>query len=146
MLWIAWISQHPHNLSSKSKHGPSQICNLSELENRLWWPFLCPYTNVNPFLTIHYTYNDTLEGLRCCEMAESVSTGSILVWNVGAMHQTFHHPWLKSQGVVTVVENEFQSEPSPTIHYTYNDTLEGLGCCELPETVSTHTIWVRKVS
>ena len=45
-----------------------------------------------------------------------------------------------------VLEDEFQSPPSPTIHYTYNDTLEGLGCCELHESVSTHTIWVRKVS
>ena len=46
---------------------------------------------------------------------------------------------------MTVVEGEFQSPPSPTIHYTYNDTLEGLGCCELPESASNHTIWVRKV-
>ena len=55
-------------------------------------------------------------------------------------------PRLKSQGVVMVVGGEFQSPPSLTIHYTYNDTLEGLGCCELPEAVSTHTIWLRKVS
>ena len=53
---------------------------------------------------------------------------------------------LKNRGVVMVVKDEFQSPPSPTIPYTYNDTLEGLGCCELAELVSTHTIWVRKVS
>ena len=47
---------------------------------------------------------------------------------------------------MTVVEDEFQSPPSPNIHYTYNGILEGLGCCELPESVSTHTIWIRKVS
>ena len=52
---------------------------------------------------------------------------------------------LKSRGVVSVVEDEFQSPPSPTIHYTCNDTLEGLRYCELPESVSTHTIWVQKV-
>ena len=98
-------------------------------------------------LTIHHTYEERLEGLRCCEMAESVSTRTILVWNVGAsMHQKFHHPWLKSRGVVTFVNDEFQSPPSPTIHDTYNDTFEGLGCYELAESVSTHTIWVRKVS
>ena len=45
-----------------------------------------------------------------------------------------------------VLEDEFQSPPSPTIHDTYNETLEGLGCCEMAESVSTHTIWVRKVS
>ena len=64
----------------------------------------------------------------------------------GLWYRNFHHPWLKSRGVVTVLEDEFQSPPSPTIHYTHNDILEGLGCCELPESVSTHTIWVRKVS
>ena len=79
-------------------------------------------------------------------MAESVCTRSILVWNVGAMHQNFHHLWLKSRGVVTFVNDEFQSPPSPTIHDTYNETLEGLGCCEMAESVSTHTIWVWKVS
>ena len=44
-----------------------------------------------------------------------------------------------------VVGNEFQSPPFPTVHYTFDDTLEGLRCCELPESVSTHSIWVRKV-
>ena len=44
-----------------------------------------------------------------------------------------------------VVGDEFQSPPTQTIHYTFNDTLEGLGCCELPESASTPTIWVRKV-
>ena len=32
--------------------------------------------------TIHYTNNDRYEGLRCCEMAESIQKHSILVWKV----------------------------------------------------------------
>ena len=44
-----------------------------------------------------------------------------------------------------VVGDEFQSPPFPTFHYTFNDTLEGLRSCELPESASTHLIWVRKV-
>ena len=67
------------------------------------------------------------------------------VKHIGTPIQNFHHPQLKSWGVVMVVEGEFQSQPSPTINYTYNDTLEGLRCCELHESVSTHTIWLRKV-
>ena len=70
----------------------------------------------------------------------------MLVWNIGAWYWNFHHLRLKSRGVVMVLEDEFQSPPSPTIHYTYNDILEGLGCCELHGSVTTHTIWVRKVS
>ena len=45
-------------------------------------------------------------------------------------------------GVVTVLEDEFQSLPSPIIHYTYNDTLEGLGCCEMAELIQTYSILV----
>ena len=44
-----------------------------------------------------------------------------------------------------VAENEFQSQPCLTIQYTNGERLEGLRCCELPESASTHSIWVRKV-
>ena len=52
------------------------------------------------------------------------------------------HPQLKSRGAVMVVDDEFKSQPCKTIHYTYNETLEGLRCCELPELVQTHSILV----
>ena len=58
-------------------------------------------------------------------MAESVCTGSILVWNVGTWSQNFHHPRLKRQGVVMVVEDEFQSQPCLTIQYTNDERLKG---------------------
>ena len=44
-----------------------------------------------------------------------------------------------------VVEGEFQSQPFLTIYYTNGEKLEGLGCCELPESASNHTILVLKV-
>ena len=52
-----------------------------------------------------------------------------------------------SWGVVMVVGDEFQSQLCLTIQYTNGERLEGLRlrCCELPESVSTHSIWVRKV-
>ena len=61
------------------------------------------------------------------------------------LSQNFHHWWLKSWGVVMVVGDEFQSQPCLTIQYTNGERLEGLRCCELPESVSTHSIWVQKV-
>ena len=45
-----------------------------------------------------------------------------------------------------VMGDEFQSSLSLTIQHTNGERLEGLRCCELPESVSTHSIWVRKVS
>ena len=53
--------------------------------------------------------------------------------------QNFHHPWLKSQGVVMVVGDEFQSQPFLTIQYTNVQRLEVLRSCELPANQSVHT-------
>ena len=98
------------------------------------------------YITIHYTYDESLDGLSWWyEMAESVCTRSILVWDEGTGSQNFHHPWLESRGVVTVVEEEFRSQPCLTIQYTNGEWLEGLRCCEWSESVRTYSIWVWKV-
>ena len=39
-----------------------------------------------------------------------------------------------------VMDDELKSQPCKTINYTYNEALEALGCCELPEPVQTHSI------
>ena len=44
-----------------------------------------------------------------------------------------------------VVGYEFQPQPCLTIQHTNGERLEGLRCCELPESVRTHSIWVQKV-
>ena len=98
-----------------------------------------------PSPTIHYTYNEKLEGLRCYENLESIHKHTILVWNVRHWSRICPHPRLKSRHVVTVVDNKFKSQPCKTIHYTYNETLKGLRCCELPISVQTHSILVWKV-
>ena len=73
---------------------PSQICTLSELENRLWWwPFQYPTQIL--FLTMSY---HSLYLLQEIGMAESVCTHSILVWNVWALYQKFHHPMTRKPG------------------------------------------------
>ena len=98
-----------------------------------------------PSHTIHNTYDETLEGLRCWELIESIQTCSILVWNVGYWCRNCHHPWLKSQGVALVVDDELKSQPCKTIHYTYGERMEGLRCCELPKSIQSHSILVSKV-
>ena len=44
-----------------------------------------------------------------------------------------------------VVDDEFQSQPCPTIHYTYDETLEGSSWCDFIEWVQTHSILVWQV-
>ena len=95
--------------------------------------------------TIHYTWNKRLEGLSWYEMARSVRTHTILVWNLGYLSHNRHHPPLKSRSVVMVMNDELKSQPYITIHYTYNEALEGVGCCELPKSVQTYSILVWKV-
>ena len=86
-----------------------------------------------------------LEGLRCCDILESIQTYAILVWKVGYRGQSCCHPRLKSRCVIMVVGDEFKSQPCKTIHYTHNETLEGLSWCELLESVQTHSILMWKV-
>ena len=95
--------------------------------------------------TIHYTYDETLEGLRCCEILDSIKTCSILVRSVGYCSRNCHHPQLKSQGVALVIHDELKPQPCITIHYTNGGEMEGLRCCELPESVQNHSILVSKV-
>ena len=53
--------------------------------------------------------------------------------------------WLKSQGEMMVIYNEFQSWPCPTVYHTYNETLEGSSCCKINESGQTHSILVWQV-
>ena len=104
-----------------------------------------PIDQSQPCLTIHYTYNERLDGLSWYEMAESGCTHPILVWNVGAWSLNCHHPRLKSRGVVTVIPDEFKSQPCTTIHHNHIETLEWLGFYELPGLVQSHSILVWNV-
>ena len=44
----------------------------------------------------------------------------------------------KVGGVVIVIHDELKSQPFKTIHYAYNEILEGLRCYEFLESVQTH--------
>ena len=44
--------------------------------------------------------------------------------------------------VATILEPIYQSDHSLTIHYTYNEMLEGLRCCDILESIQTYTILV----
>ena len=49
--------------------------------------------------------------------------------------------------VVTIIEHiVYQSQPSPSNNYTYEETLEGLRCCEILESIQTNSIcgwWIQ---
>ena len=149
--WKGWDAVNGLNQSEHTQSGCEKWVwakpNLYPLMTRkqVVVTILEPIHQSQPCITIHHTYNERLDGSSWYEMAESVCTRSNLVWNVRTQSPNFHHPRLKKQGVVMVVEGEFQSQPFPTIYYTNGQRLEGLRCCELPESVRTYSIWVRKL-
>ena len=145
MLWIAPISPNSLNLGVKSGEGPSQLLTTPVTENHVVVTIIEPTQQSPPHPTIHYTYNEMLEGLRCCDILESIQKHTILVWNVGYRSKNCHQPLLKSRSVVMVIHDELKSEPCVTIHSTYNKILEGLRCCELPQSVQTYWILGWKV-
>ena len=61
-------------------------------------------------------------------------------WNTGqANFEPNHDP---NHVEVISLEPIYQPQPSPTIHHTYNETLEWLGCSEWSESVQSHSILV----
>ena len=146
MLWIARNSPNSLNLGVKSRRGAKPTLTPPVTEKHVAVTILEPPQQSQPSPTIHYTYNETLEGSRCCEILESIQTYSILVWwNVVASYQNRHHPWLKSQGVALIVDDEFKSQTCKTINHIHSQWIEALRCCELPKSVQTHSILVWKV-
>ena len=88
-----------------------------------------------PCLTIQHTNGERLEGLKCCELPESVSTRSIRVRKVGLGQANFNPTHDPKLIVVIILEPRYQSHPYPTIHYTCNEVLEGPSCCEILESI-----------
>ena len=133
VLWITQISPNSLNLSVKSGQGLSHFWFLTPpvTETHVVETIVEDIYQSQPSPTIHYTCNESLGGLRCCEILESIQTYSILVWNVvGYLSRNHDHPWLKNMGVAFVVDEEFKSQPCKTIYYTYGERMEGLVCCE----------------
>ena len=102
MLWIAWISPNSLNLGVKTeKHIVVTI-----LEHTY---------QSQPYPTIHYTYNEKLERLTCCQLLESIQTYSIMVWNVGywSPNRHFHDSkarvcrWLREMNSNLNIGNPF---------------------------------------
>ena len=86
--------------------------------------------------TIHCTYGERMEGLRCCELLGPVQTHTILVGKVDRCKFNFDPTAAPQKHIVmTILEPTYQSQPSPTIHHTYDDRLEGLRCYEMAESV-----------
>ena len=92
-----------------------------------------------PCTTIHYTPHMTLEQSICCEMVVRIHTHTILVLKMATQRVRFPLPHLKSKSEVTIVDNEFQSDPYTTIHFTHNETLKQSCWCEMVARMQTHS-------
>ena len=90
----------------------------------------------------HYTYNEKLEGLRCCEILALIQTYSILVWNVGytgAKIVTTHDSKAGVRWWLWIVNSNLKlAHPFIILIHSQWDML-GLRRCELPQSVQTHS-------
>ena len=99
----------------------------------------------------HFTFTKTKRPMAYC-WRERIPYNAIVLclqrghWN----HSTFSNhsckttltPLVTAKHVaVTIIEHIYQSLPSsPTIHYTCDETLKGLRCCEILESIQTYSI------
>ena len=100
-----------------------------------------------PCKTIHYTYAERMECLRCCDLPKSVQTKPTQSWCQmwTRAKPTLTPPVPEKHIVVTIIDLIEQSQPPPTIYYTYSQMLEGSRCCESLESIQTYAILVWKV-
>ena len=92
--WKGWDAV---NCPNQSKHTESWGEKWIGAQPTLTPPvtgktILEPTQQSPPYPTIHYTYNEMLDGLRCCEILECIRKHTILVWNVGAWSENCHPP------------------------------------------------------
>ena len=134
---------------TRSWYEKIEVCNRNL--NPLWLisPGVVIFTHYKfqsyAYMTIYHAHDRTFEGSSSCELLELVQTYLILVWNVAIwVSPHLSSPSLvdQKQVMVTIIGNEFQSQPRLTIHYTNDETLEGSCCCGLLELVQTHSILV----
>jgi hypothetical protein len=64
----------------------------------------------------------------------------VAVLNIGSFNDLLG--WILD---ISVVDDEFKSQPCKTIHCTHGQRMDGLRCCELSQSVQTYSILMSKV-
>ena len=145
MLWNARISPNSLNLSVKVDKGQVNFDPTRD------WRTLCGD---------HFTAHAAISTMSNHSLYLWQKVGRVEMLWYSWINPNIHHLGVKwrvlelilspprtqnSRSVVMVGDDELKSQPCKTIQYTYNETLKGLGCFELPESVQTHSILVWKV-
>ena len=144
MLWKSWTNPNVHHLGVKRRVLELKLAHPMTLKSRGVVMVVDDEFKSQPCKTIHYTHGEKIEGLRCCELPKSVQTYSILVSKVECRQANFDpirdwKPCCCDHYRVHMRISIF------SIHYTYNEKLEGLRCCEIFESIQTYTILVWNV-
>ena len=87
-------------------------------------------------ITRHWSGWDALNGLNQSKATQSWCEK----WDTAQANFNPNHD--PKHVVVTVLQPTTQPQPSPTIHYTNNDRLEGLRCLEISKSMKRYSILV----
>ena len=74
-----------------------------------------------------------------CPNQSKLTQSSCQKWKTGK--PTLTPPVTEKHVAMTISEPTYQSEPSPTIHYTYNEKLKGMRCCDILQSIQNTQSW-----
>ena len=140
MLWNSWINPNILHLGVKHRVLEPQIDTTHDLKGKVWWWLWMMNSNLNlaqPYIIPTMRHWKGWDAMNCSNQSKLKQS-----WceKQTRAKPTLTPPMSEKHVVVSILEPIYQSPPSPTIHYTYNEKLEGLWCCEIPESIQTYSI------
>ena len=146
--WKGWDAA---KLLDPSKHTPSwcetkghwaKIVTTRDSKAGLWRWLDMKDSNLNPaqpFMLLTMWHCKGWDAKDCLNLSNATLCWC-QKWNTGQANFNTHHD--SKHVVMIIVDPIYQSQPSATIHCTYNEILEGLRCCETLGSIQTHSILV----
>ena len=142
MLWTSWINPNILHLGVKGRVLEPKLSPPTSQKPGVWWWLWMMNSNlkiVKPFIILTMRHWKGWDAVNCPNLSKLTQSWCDK-WT--RAKPTMTPPMTEKHIVVTILEPIYQSQPSPTIHYTYNEKLEGLRCCDILESIRNHTISV----
>ena len=141
MLWYSLITPK-HTILVWNEGYWSQNCHHRLLRAGVWWWLWRMSSNLNllqPFIILIIRYWKGQDAMNCPHQSKLTESWCER-WKTGK--PTLDQPAkTEKHVVVTILEPTHESQPSPTIHHTYNEKLKGLRCCDILRSIQNTQSW-----
>ena len=144
---VKWVNQSKHTPSWYETQGPHTKIITTHDSKVGVWRWLCMMNSdlnlAKLFIILIMRHWEGWDAVNCLNQSKITQSWCQKKWI--SAKPTLTPPAPQKHVVVTIIEHIYQPQSSPTIHYTCNEKLEGLRCCELLGPIQTHTILEWKV-